>query len=155
MRKKFMIRPSCSLFDGRCPVPDRSSTSFPDPPPPVRVGRAVFPGSAAHVRRRRVPRPEGPRPKPASNGRAGYLPLVLFGQFRGKWTRRGRLDSVLALCEHGGVNVISSTTIKRYAALHADAAEELLRWNKAATPFGGTLMRFDCTFPMPTSTSRC
>src|SRR5438552_3356226 len=31
------------------------------------------------------------------------------------------------------VNVISSTTIKRYAALHADAAEELLRWNKAAT----------------------
>src|ERR1700688_5038526 len=30
------------------------------------------------------------------------------------------------------VNVISSTTIKRYAALHADAAEELLRWNKAA-----------------------
>src|SRR5260370_521170 len=31
------------------------------------------------------------------------------------------------------VNVISSTTIKRYAALHADAAEELLRWNKAPT----------------------
>ena len=29
--------------------------------------------------------------------------------------------------------MISSTTIKRYAALHADAAEELLRWNKAAT----------------------
>ena len=40
---------------------------------------------------------------------------------------------MLALCEHGGVNVISSTTIKRYAALHADAAEELLRWNKAAS----------------------
>jgi len=31
------------------------------------------------------------------------------------------------------VNVISSTAIKRYAALHADAAEELLRWNKAAS----------------------
>ena len=31
------------------------------------------------------------------------------------------------------MNVISSTTIKRYAALHADAAEELLRWNKAAS----------------------
>jgi mRNA interferase HigB len=31
------------------------------------------------------------------------------------------------------VNVISSTTIKRYAALHADAAEELVPWNKAAS----------------------
>jgi mRNA-degrading endonuclease HigB of HigAB toxin-antitoxin module len=31
------------------------------------------------------------------------------------------------------VNVISSTTIKRNAALHADAAEELFRWNKAAS----------------------
>ena len=31
------------------------------------------------------------------------------------------------------VNVMSSTTIKRYAAPHADAAEELLRWNKAAS----------------------
>jgi mRNA interferase HigB len=31
------------------------------------------------------------------------------------------------------VNVISSTTIKRYAALHADAAGELLRWSKAAS----------------------
>jgi mRNA interferase HigB len=31
------------------------------------------------------------------------------------------------------VNVISSKTIKRYAAVHADAAEELLRWNKAAS----------------------
>ena len=31
------------------------------------------------------------------------------------------------------VNVISSTTLKRYAALHADAAEELMRWNKAAS----------------------
>src|ERR1700733_290205 len=30
------------------------------------------------------------------------------------------------------LDVISSTTIKRYAALHADAAEELLKWNKAA-----------------------
>ena len=39
---------------------------------------------------------------------------------------------MLALCEHVVVNVISSTTLKRYAALHADAAEELLRWNKAA-----------------------
>ena len=43
------------------------------------------------------------------------------------------VDSMLALCEHGVVNVISSTTIKRYAALHADAAEELLWWNKAAS----------------------
>ena len=31
------------------------------------------------------------------------------------------------------VNVISSATLKRFAALHADAAEELLRWNKAAS----------------------
>ena len=30
------------------------------------------------------------------------------------------------------MNVISSTTIEKYAALHSDAAEELLRWNKAA-----------------------
>jgi len=40
---------------------------------------------------------------------------------------------MLALCEHRGLNVISSTIIKRYAALHSDAAEELLRWNKAAS----------------------
>ena len=39
---------------------------------------------------------------------------------------------MLALCEHG-VNAIGSTTIKRCAALHADAVEELLRWNKAAS----------------------
>jgi mRNA interferase HigB len=31
-----------------------------------------------------------------------------------------------------GVNVISTTTIKRYVALHADAGEELLRWIKVA-----------------------
>jgi mRNA interferase HigB len=31
------------------------------------------------------------------------------------------------------VNVISATTIKRFAALHADAAEELMRWNKTAS----------------------
>jgi len=31
------------------------------------------------------------------------------------------------------LNVISSAAIKRYAALHADATEELLRWNKAAS----------------------
>ena len=31
------------------------------------------------------------------------------------------------------MNVIGSATIRRYAALHADAAEELLRWNKLAT----------------------
>jgi mRNA interferase HigB len=40
---------------------------------------------------------------------------------------------MLALCEHGVVNVISSTTVKRYAALHADAADDLMRWNKAAS----------------------
>ena len=40
---------------------------------------------------------------------------------------------MLALCEHREANAISLTTIKRYAALHADAAEELLRWNKAAS----------------------
>ena len=28
--------------------------------------------------------------------------------------------------------MISATTIKRYAALHADAAEELMRWKKSA-----------------------
>ena len=47
--------------------------------------------------------------------------------------RRNLLDSMIALCEHGSVNVISSTSIRRYAAFHADAAEELLRWNKAAS----------------------
>jgi mRNA interferase HigB len=47
--------------------------------------------------------------------------------------RQSLVDFMLALCEHGGVNVISSTTIKRFAALHADAAAELLRWNKAAS----------------------
>jgi mRNA-degrading endonuclease HigB of HigAB toxin-antitoxin module len=31
------------------------------------------------------------------------------------------------------VNVISSKTIRRYAALHADGAEELFKWNKAAS----------------------
>ena len=30
------------------------------------------------------------------------------------------------------MNVISAATIKGYATLHADAADELLRWNKAA-----------------------
>ena len=40
---------------------------------------------------------------------------------------------MLALCECQGVHVISSTTIMRYAALHADAAAELLRWYKAAS----------------------
>jgi len=29
--------------------------------------------------------------------------------------------------------VISATTLKRFAAVHADAAEELSRWNKAAS----------------------
>lgn len=28
--------------------------------------------------------------------------------------------------------MLSATTIKRYAALHSDAADELMRWNKAA-----------------------
>jgi mRNA interferase HigB len=40
---------------------------------------------------------------------------------------------MLALCEPKTVNVISSAAIKRYAALHTDAAEELLRWNRAAS----------------------
>jgi len=31
------------------------------------------------------------------------------------------------------VNVISTTTLKRHAALHADAAEELIRWNNVAS----------------------
>jgi mRNA interferase HigB len=31
------------------------------------------------------------------------------------------------------VNVISAAAIKRYAALHADAAQELMRWRKAAS----------------------
>lgn len=31
------------------------------------------------------------------------------------------------------MNVISSTTIKRYAAVHVDAADELLAWTKAAS----------------------
>jgi mRNA interferase HigB len=30
------------------------------------------------------------------------------------------------------LNVISSTTLKKYAAEHADAAGELMRWNKTA-----------------------
>ena len=40
---------------------------------------------------------------------------------------------MFAVCEHGVLNVISATTIKRYAALHAEAAEELLRWKKTAS----------------------
>jgi mRNA interferase HigB len=45
------------------------------------------------------------------------------------------------------VNVISSATIKRYAALHADAAKELFRWNRAASSavwrdFGEVRMHF-------------
>jgi mRNA interferase HigB len=43
------------------------------------------------------------------------------------------LDQTFALCEHKSVNVISSTAIKRYAALQADASEELIRWYKAAS----------------------
>jgi mRNA interferase HigB len=43
------------------------------------------------------------------------------------------LAFVLALCEHKDVNVIGSAAIKRYAALHADAADELMRWNKVAS----------------------
>ncbi len=39
---------------------------------------------------------------------------------------------MFAVCEHLGVNVISTSTVKRFAALHADAAEELMRWNKTA-----------------------
>ena len=31
------------------------------------------------------------------------------------------------------MNVISTATIKKFAALHADAADELMRWNKAAS----------------------
>ena len=31
------------------------------------------------------------------------------------------------------MNVISSRTIREYADLHADAAEELFRWNKTAS----------------------
>lgn len=31
------------------------------------------------------------------------------------------------------MNVISAAAIKRFAAHHADAAEELLRWNKTAS----------------------
>ena len=31
------------------------------------------------------------------------------------------------------MNVISSTAIRKYAAVHADAAEELFRWNRAAS----------------------
>ena len=40
---------------------------------------------------------------------------------------------MLALCEHGKVNVLSSTTIKGYAARHSDAAGELSEWNKTAS----------------------
>lgn len=47
--------------------------------------------------------------------------------------RRSGVDFMFAQCDHGALNVISSATIKRYAALHTDAADELLRWNKAAT----------------------
>ena len=43
---------------------------------------------------------------------------------------------MLALCEHGILNVISSATIKRCAALHPEASEELMRWNKAASHTG-------------------
>jgi len=39
-----------------------------------------------------------------------------------------RLDDVFALCEHRNVNVLSAKTIRRFAALHPDAAGELLDW---------------------------
>jgi mRNA interferase HigB len=50
-----------------------------------------------------------------------FAPVPHSGRFRAR-DRSG-----------GVVSVIGSTTIKRYAALHADAAEKLLRWNKAAS----------------------
>lgn len=42
------------------------------------------------------------------------------------------LAFVFALCEYRSVNVISVATIKGFAALHADATDELLRWVQAA-----------------------
>ena len=39
---------------------------------------------------------------------------------------------MLALCEHQKVNVISITAIKSYAAVHAEVAEELMRYKSAS-----------------------
>ena len=61
--------------------------------------------------------------------RAGRIPP-------GKRSQRGR-DIRLLACSHcaniENVNVISAATIRKYAALYADAAEELIGWNKAAS----------------------
>lgn len=38
------------------------------------------------------------------------------------------VDRGFALCEHINVNVLSAKTIRRFAALHPDAADELLDW---------------------------
>lgn len=35
---------------------------------------------------------------------------------------------MLALCEHKDVNVLSAKTVRRFAALYAEAADELLEW---------------------------
>ena len=45
----------------------------------------------------------------------------------------GAVAETLALCEHWEVNVISRTPVKRFAAAHADAADELLRWWRTAS----------------------
>jgi len=42
------------------------------------------------------------------------------------------VDLTLALCEHEDVNVLSAKTIRRFAAVHADAADELLEWHSTA-----------------------
>jgi len=45
----------------------------------------------------------------------------------------GAVAETLALCEHREANVISRTTVRRFAAAHADASDELLRWWQTAS----------------------
>ncbi len=47
-------------------------------------------------------------------------------------TSSSLLAHVFALCEHKSVNVLSAKTVRRFATLHPDAADELLEWYYAA-----------------------
>ena len=85
--------------------------------------------------------------KTTATARCGEPPPVFAANY---------VDYMFALCEPKEVNVISAKTIKRYAALHPEAAQELMRWNKAASaPFGGISTMSGELFPIPTNSDRC
>ncbi len=49
------------------------------------------------------------------------------------WVWISTLTRTLALCEYQGVNVISIRTIRQFARVHPDAADELDRWYRTAS----------------------